>query len=162
MRYYTNFLTFTDLDLITKFDILPYGVRSMEHICNGCDMPTDDAYSSGHLVLSHLWTCICSNVETNLSWTCLVSELFSFEHPSVLLFYFEIESGVVCHDPFSPLGPNSGVAAPYWLRISTIFRPKADRPHSSYFASEKGIKCFLKYIKLFKARELNWKSQRCR
>ena len=26
------------------------------------------------------------NVETNLSWTCLVSGLLSFEHPSVLLF----------------------------------------------------------------------------
>ena len=41
---------------------------------------------SGHLVLSHFWTCKCSNVETNISWTCLVSGLLSFEHPSVLLF----------------------------------------------------------------------------
>ena len=30
-------------------------------------MPTEDAYSSGHLVLSHFGTCMCSNVETNLS-----------------------------------------------------------------------------------------------
>ena len=35
-----------------------------------------------------LWTCMCSNVETNLSWTCLVSGLLNFEHPSVLLFCF--------------------------------------------------------------------------
>ena len=49
-------------------------------------MPTGDAYSSGHLVLSHFGTCMCSNVETNLSWTCLVSGLLNFEHPSVLLF----------------------------------------------------------------------------
>ena len=49
-------------------------------------MPTEDAYSSGHLVLSHFGTCKCSNVETNLSWTCLISGLLSFEHPSVLLF----------------------------------------------------------------------------
>ena len=49
-------------------------------------MPTEDAYSSGHLVLSHFRTCKCSNVETNISWTCLVSGLLSFEHPSVLLF----------------------------------------------------------------------------
>ena len=49
-------------------------------------MPTEDAYSSGHLVLSHFGTCKCSNVETNISWTCLVSGLLSFEHPSVLLF----------------------------------------------------------------------------
>ena len=49
-------------------------------------MPTEDAYSSGHLVLSHFGTCMCSNVETTLSWTCLVSGLLNFEHPSVLLF----------------------------------------------------------------------------
>ena len=52
-------------------------------------MPTEDAYSSGHLVLSHFGTCMCSNVETNLSWTCLVSGLLNFEHPSVLLFCFK-------------------------------------------------------------------------
>ena len=49
-------------------------------------MPTEDAYSSGHLVLSHFGTCMCSNVETNLSWACLVSGPLNFEHPSVLLF----------------------------------------------------------------------------
>ena len=38
------------------------------------------------LVLSHFGNCMCSNVETNLSWTCLVSKLLSFERPSVLLF----------------------------------------------------------------------------
>ena len=50
-------------------------------------MPTEDAYSSGHLALSHFWTCMCSNVETNLSWTCLVSGLLTFGHPSVILFW---------------------------------------------------------------------------
>ena len=49
-------------------------------------MPTEDAYSSGHLVLSHFGTCMCSYVETNLSLTCLVSGPLNFEHPSVLLF----------------------------------------------------------------------------
>ena len=49
-------------------------------------MPTEEAYSSGHPVLSHFGTCMCSNVETNLSWTYLFSGLLSFEHPSVLLF----------------------------------------------------------------------------
>ena len=49
-------------------------------------MPTEDAYSSGHLVLSHFGTCRCSNVETNLFRTCLVSGLLSFEHPSVFQF----------------------------------------------------------------------------
>ena len=47
-------------------------------------MPTEDAYSSGHLVLSHFGTCMCYNIKTNLSWTCLVSGLLIFEHPSVL------------------------------------------------------------------------------
>ena len=34
----------------------------------------------------HFGTCICSNVENNLSWACLVSGLLNCEHPSVLLF----------------------------------------------------------------------------
>ena len=38
------------------------------------------------LVLYHFGTCKCSNVEANLSWTCLVSGLLGFEHPSVLRF----------------------------------------------------------------------------
>ena len=54
--------------------------------------PIEDAYSSGHLVLSHFGTCMCSNVKTNLSWTCLNSGLLSFEHTSVLLFYFTSQS----------------------------------------------------------------------
>ena len=50
---------------------------SIEH-CNGCGKPTEDAYSSGHLVLSHFGTCICSNVETILSWTCHIYGPFEF------------------------------------------------------------------------------------
>ena len=45
-------------------------------------------------------TCMCSNVETNLSWTCLVSELLNFEHPSVLLFCFDIP--FFCSTSLSP------------------------------------------------------------
>ena len=62
-----QFLTINDLDLITEFDFLPNCARFPWNICNGCGMPTEDAYSSGHLVLSHFGTCMCSNVETNLS-----------------------------------------------------------------------------------------------
>ena len=51
-------------------------------------MPSEDAYSSGHLFLSQFGTCMCYNVGTNLSWACLVSGLLNFEHPSVLLFCF--------------------------------------------------------------------------
>ena len=38
------------------------------------------------VVLSYFRTCKCSYFETNLSWTCLISGLLSFEHPSVFLF----------------------------------------------------------------------------
>ena len=37
------------------------------------------------------WTCKCSYVETNLSWTCLVSGLLRFEHPPVLLLLLRSE-----------------------------------------------------------------------
>ena len=46
-----------------------------------------DAYASGHLVLSHFGTCICSYVETNLSWTCLVSGLRLSNIPRYFYFY---------------------------------------------------------------------------
>ena len=88
----------TDLDLITEFDFLPNCKRFPQNICNGCGMPTEDAYSSGHLVLSHFGTCKCSNVETNISWTCLVSGFLSFEHPSVLLFLLMRKIGKVSRD----------------------------------------------------------------
>ena len=54
-----------------------------------CCASPEDAYSSGHLVLSHFGACKCSYVETNLSWTCLVSGLLSFE----LLFLLPMDSG---------------------------------------------------------------------
>ena len=57
----------TGLDLITDFDFLPNCVRFPQSICNGCGMPTKDAYSSVHLVLSNFGTSMCFNVETNLS-----------------------------------------------------------------------------------------------
>ena len=53
IRHCTNLWPYYWLDLITEFDFIteyrfPWG------ICNGCGMPTGDAYSSGHLVPS-LW-----------------------------------------------------------------------------------------------------------
>ena len=53
----------TDLELITEFDFLT-NCASIEHLQQ---VPTEDAYSSGHLVLSHFVTCMYFNVETNLS-----------------------------------------------------------------------------------------------
>ena len=40
--------------LCTELDLLPNFERFPENICDGCGMPTGDAYSSGHLVRS-LW-----------------------------------------------------------------------------------------------------------
>ena len=50
--WHHQFMTLSQIRLLTEFDItdywFPWG------ICNGCGMPTGDAYSSGHLVL-FLW-----------------------------------------------------------------------------------------------------------
>ena len=86
LNWHHQLTTFSLIWLLIEFDITDY--RFPWDICNGCGMLTGDAYSSGHLVLSHFGTCMCSNVETNLFWTCLVSGLLNFEHPSVLLFRF--------------------------------------------------------------------------
>ena len=86
IRHYTNDDIVTDLDLITEFDFLPNCERLSLGICDGCGMPSEDACSPEHLVLSHFGICKWSNAYTNLSWTCLVSGLLSFEHSSVLLF----------------------------------------------------------------------------
>ena len=88
-------VTLTEYDLFTEIYITELE-RFQQNICNGCGMPTGDADSSGHLVLSHFGTCMCSKVETNLSFTCLVSGLLNFEHPSVLLFCFDIASWACC------------------------------------------------------------------
>ena len=86
--HYTNFWPLLIWTLLPNLTFLPSCARFPWSICNGCCVPTEDAYSSGHLVLFHFGTYMCSNVETNLSWTCLVSGLLNFEHPSVLLFCF--------------------------------------------------------------------------
>ena len=76
--------------ILTEFDITEY--RFPWGICNRYGMPTGDTNSSGHLVLSHFGTCKCSYIETklNISWTCLVFGLLSFEHPSLLVFRVEL------------------------------------------------------------------------
>ena len=79
-------------------------------------MPTEYAYSSGHLVLSHFGTCMCSNVETHLSWT------LNFEHPSVLLF--SLRNRMAKHYNLSQIyHSTSGKACKYHTR--TRHSPKA-------------------------------------
>ena len=46
----------TELDLITDFDLF----AEFRELANGHGMPTEDTYSSGQLVLSNFWTCMCS------------------------------------------------------------------------------------------------------
>ena len=67
------------------FYLIPRGFHRTFATGVACQQRTY-AYSPGHLVLSHFGTFKCSNVETNISWACLVFGLSSFEHPSVLLF----------------------------------------------------------------------------
>ena len=56
-------------------------------MCNGCGMPTDDAYSSGHLVLYHFGTGSVLMLRPFSSEVMIFPDL-SFEHPSVLLLCF--------------------------------------------------------------------------
>ena len=57
----------------------------MEH-CGGCGWPTEDAYSSGHLVLSHLGLAFVLMLIPFLPELVMSTDLLSLEHPSVLLF----------------------------------------------------------------------------
>ena len=84
--HYTNFwplLIWTLLSNLT-FYLIVLGFHRTYATGAACQQRTLTP-PAGHLVLSHFGTCMCSNVETNLSWTCLVSGLLNFEHPSVLL-----------------------------------------------------------------------------
>ena len=105
LNWHHHLMTFYLIWLLTEFDITEY--RFPLGICSGCGMLTGDAYSSGHLVLSHFGTCMCSNVETNLSSTCLVSGRLNFEHPSVLLFCSVTWPYTMTTPYWSDLIPNS-------------------------------------------------------
>ena len=75
-------------------DILGHGhiqwhpslIRHFKDICNGCGMPTEDAYSSGHLVLSHLGLTSILMLRPFIPEIVISMDLLSFKHPSVLLF----------------------------------------------------------------------------
>ena len=86
IRHYTNLRTYYRTGLYYRF--LPYYQIlevSIEH-CNGCGYPTEDAYSSRHLVLSHLGLSFVLMLRQFFAELVMSTELLSFEHPSVLLF----------------------------------------------------------------------------
>ena len=72
-----------NLDLITEFNNEIF----LLNICKGCDMQTEDAYSSKHLDLSNFGTCKCPYVKTYRSQNLLVYWFMRFKHPSELLLY---------------------------------------------------------------------------
>ena len=57
-----------DLTLLPHLTFLSNCERLQWTICNRRGMQTEDAYSSGYVVLSHLRLCKHSSVETSLSW----------------------------------------------------------------------------------------------
>ena len=69
--------------------LIPNLEVSIEH-CNRCCKPTEDAYSSGHLVLSHLGLAFVLMLSSFFPELVMSMDLSSFEHPSVLLFCFII------------------------------------------------------------------------
>ena len=84
--HYTNFwplLIWTLLPNLTFYLIVQgfHRTYATDAACQQRTLTPPDTWSCPTLGLA----CV-SNVETNLSWTCLVSGLLSFEHPSVLLF----------------------------------------------------------------------------
>ena len=107
-------------------------------------MPTEDAYSSGHLVLSHFGTCKCSNVETNISWTCLVSGFLSFEHPSVLLFLlFSFDWIDVFYTPHSTQH-SSFISDRQFRDINKPFDENIDKTLIKYFTTLTPPVCIVK------------------
>ena len=87
--FFTILLIWTLLPNLTFYLIARYFHRTF---ATGATCQTEDTYSSGRLVLSNFMTCICSYVETNLSWTCLLSGRLSSEHPSVLLLFYLVQT----------------------------------------------------------------------
>ena len=69
LNWHYQLMTIYQIWLLTELDITEE--RLQGSICNWCGMLLGDAYSSRHLVLSNFGTWVCSNVETNPSWTCL-------------------------------------------------------------------------------------------
>ena len=59
--HYTSFWHLSVIWLFTYFDVITE-YRFLEGICNGCGMPTGDAYPSGHLVPSPIVGLACAPI----------------------------------------------------------------------------------------------------
>ena len=76
-----------------------------------------------------LWDLRVYNFETNLSWTCLVSGLLNFEHPSVLLFCSLYPEKCVSWEdqhrfPYKCMSPSALLYTPIsWATTMTIEAP---------------------------------------
>ena len=86
IRHYTYLRTYYRTGLYYRF--WPYYLIMEVSIerCNGCGYPTEDAYSSGHLVLSHLGLACVLMLRPFFPELVMSTDLLSVEHPSVLLF----------------------------------------------------------------------------
>ena len=73
----------TELNLITDFDL----ITKFREVFSGGE-PTEDAYSSGHLVLSHLGLALVLMLRPFSPYLVMSTDLLNFEHHSVLLVYF--------------------------------------------------------------------------
>ena len=82
----------TGLDIYTDSDISPnigfHRASATGVACRQGTLTSPDTWSCPTLGLAS----VRSYVETNLSWTCVVSGLLSFEHPSVLLFLLLVDN----------------------------------------------------------------------
>ena len=77
-----------ELDFITDFDLITiFGGfhRTLQRV----RLATEDAYSSGHLVLYHLGLAFVLMLRLFFPKIVMSTDLLSFEHPSVLLFCFD-------------------------------------------------------------------------
>ena len=109
----------TDFDLITEFDFLPNCERFPLNICNECGMSTEDAYASGHLVMPHFGTCKCSNVETNLSWTCLGTDFPVSNIPRYFCFCFRLQTKRIAFSKNLSIYLSNKISHKFCLRWNT-------------------------------------------
>ena len=102
----------TELDIFTESDILPDigfpRASAMGVACRQGTLTPPDTWSCPILGLASVLM-----LRLNLSWTCLVSGLLSFEHPSVLLFLLWVKCVHSWHDPKSIMTQNKPNACTY-------------------------------------------------